>query len=73
VVDLAEAVLLAPRVGEQFDGAVVEAGPRSGVVQLTEPPVRAKLEGSDLPLGQRVSVRLVTADPVARTVLFTRA
>ncbi|WP_326556595.1 RNB domain-containing ribonuclease [Micromonospora sp. NBC_01796] len=40
-----------------------------GTVALDEPPVRARCEG-DLPLGERVRVRLVTADPVARKVLF---
>ncbi len=73
VVDLAEAVLLAPRVGEEFDGAVVEAGAKSGAVQLTDPPVRAKLEGAELPLGQTVRVRLVKADPAARAVVFAPA
>ncbi|MCW2778906.1 MAG: ribonuclease [Frankiales bacterium] len=70
VVDLAEALLLAPRVGEVFDGAVVEASAKAGAVQLTDPPVRARLQGADLPLGARVRVRLVTADPATRTVLF---
>ncbi|MCU1692851.1 MAG: ribonuclease [Frankiales bacterium] len=73
VVDLAEALLLAPRVGEEFDGVVVEASTRGGTVQLADPPVRAKLTGADLPLGQRVRVRLEQADPVTRTVRFTPA
>ncbi|RKR87371.1 exoribonuclease R [Micromonospora pisi] len=42
-----------------------------GTVALDEPPVRARCEG-ELPLGERVRVRLVTADPVARKVLFAR-
>ncbi len=63
VVDLAETLLLAPRVGEVFDGAVVEASAKGGTVQLLDPPVRGRLEGADLPLGQRLRVELVTADP----------
>ena len=73
VVDLAETLLLAGRVGEVFDGAVVEASSKGGTVQLLDPPVRARLEGADLPLGQRLRVRLVTADPATRTLLFSPA
>jgi hypothetical protein len=73
VVDGAEAVVLAPRVGEVFPAVVVDAGPKSGLVQLQDPPVSGRCEGADLPLGERIEVRLVTADPVSRTVLFRRA
>jgi VacB/RNase II family 3'-5' exoribonuclease len=70
VVDLAEAVVLAPRVGQTFEAVVVEAGPRGGAVQLTDPAVRARCEGTDLPLGKRISVRLEVANPETRTVSF---
>ena len=70
VVDAAEAVVLAARIGERFDGVVVETGPDRGVVQLYEPPVRARCEGADLPLGERIEVELVTADPATREVLL---
>jgi hypothetical protein len=40
-----------------------------GTVALDEPAVRARCEG-ELPLGERVEVRLVSADPQLRTVLF---
>ncbi|MCW2570944.1 MAG: ribonuclease [Frankiales bacterium] len=73
VVDLAEAVLLASRVGEGFQAVVVESGPKAGVVQLTDPAVRAHCEGADLPLGERIAVRLVVADPETRTVSFRRS
>ena len=53
VVDLAEAVVLAPRVGEEFDAVVVESGEKRGVVQLRDPAVRAPCEGGGLPLGRR--------------------
>ena len=107
VIDLAEAVLLQDRVGEEFDAAVVDvdappraAGPApgeagdhargargsgdgaaavgksarrsGGTVALAQPPVRARCEG-ELPLGERVQVRLVLADPGDRKVLFERA
>ena len=73
IVDLTEAVLLAPCVGEVFDAVVVESGPKGGVVQLTQPAVRARCEGNDLPLGEQVRVRLEQADPQTRTVTFRRA
>jgi exoribonuclease R len=73
VVDAAEAVVLAPRVGEQFDAVVVESGPKGGVVQLREPAVRAKCEGAALPLGHEVRVVLAVADPAARSVAFRLA
>ena len=81
-VELAEAVLLEHRVGETFDAAVLDvdapperrgpARPPGGTVALDDPPVRARCLG-DLPLGERVRVRLVTADPAARKVLFELA
>ena len=72
VVDAAEAVVLAPHVGERFDAVVVESTPKGGVVQLHDPPVRARCDGADLPLGERVEVELVVADPVRREVLLRR-
>ena len=71
IVDLAEAVLLAPRIGETFSAVVVESGPKGGMVQLTDPAVRARCEGPDLPLGKTISVRLVTADVAGRKVGFS--
>lgn len=73
VVDLAEAVVLAPRVGETFDAVVVESGDHRGVVQLRDPAVRAPCEGHDLPLGRSLAVRLVEADPGQRKVVFRPA
>ncbi|MFY1681180.1 RNB domain-containing ribonuclease [Micromonospora sp. WMMD730] len=82
-IDLAEAVLLEHRVGETFSAAVLDTdappnGPAKpgrvpgGTVALDDPPVRARCTG-ELPRGERVTVRLVTADPVGRKVLFERA
>ena len=73
VVDLAEAVVLAPCVGETFDAVVVQAGAGGGTVQLEDPAVRAPCDGADLPLGGRLQVRLVEADPVRRSVRFEPA
>jgi exoribonuclease R len=75
-IDLTEAVLLEHRVGETFDAGVVDLDepsrhrPPGGTVAVDDPAVRARCAGS-LPLGERISVRLDTADPAARKVLFT--
>ena len=72
-VDLTEAMLLKDRVGEEFDAAVVDVGNnhhKGGAVAITDPPVRARCEGDDLPLGERIRVRLIEADPDKRKVLF---
>jgi exoribonuclease R len=75
-VSLAEAVLLAGRVGEVFDVGVldVDENPKKpgGTVALDDPAVVARCLG-DLPLGERVSARLTVADPKTRTVQFERA
>lgn len=75
VVDLVEAGVLRSRVGEVFDGVVVDVDdkdPRRGVVVVHDPDVEARLAGSGpLPLGTDVRVRLSTADLDARTVEFT--
>jgi VacB/RNase II family 3'-5' exoribonuclease len=79
-VDLAEAVLLRDRVGEIFDGVVLDLNdrvdwdhngkPDAGVVMLRDPAVIGRLDGHDLPQGAELRVRLVSADPVTRRVLF---
>jgi exoribonuclease R len=73
-VDLAEAVLLAGRVGERFDAGVLDLDdrshrPPSGTVALDDPAVRARCMGT-LPLGERVEVTLTVADPATRKVEF---
>jgi len=78
-IDLAEAVLLADRVGEEFEAAVLDVDdqrarngtqrPPGGVVAIDDPPVRARCAGA-LRLGERIRVRLVTADPQRRIVAF---
>lgn len=76
-VDLVEAELLRGRVGEDFEAVVIdidERRPGTGTVQLRDPAVVARCEGGgQLPLGERIRVRLTTADPVTRTVRFAPA
>jgi exoribonuclease R len=77
VLDLVEAVVLRPRVGQSFDGMVVATSgkdPAQGEVMVADPAVEARLDsgdGSPLPLGQDVRVRLTEADPARRRVRFT--
>lgn len=77
VLNLAEAVALAPRVGEVFNGAIVEVArddPGRGTVIVRDPAVEAGVSGStNLPLGADVRVRLVEADPVRRATRFELA
>ncbi len=73
VVNLAEAVLLQDRVGEVFEGVVVEVEDDHGEIQLRDPPVRTRIDGPNLPLGQEIRARLARADVAARTIIFTPA
>ena len=70
VVDLTEALVLAGRVGEVFEGAIVEQNGGSGTVVIDDPAVRAKCAGQGLRPGERRQVRLVEADPAKRRVRF---
>lgn len=72
VIDAAEAWLLHGRIGERFHASVIEAAAdgRTGVVALTDLPVRARCSGENLSAGRTLSVRLVEADVATRTVRF---
>ncbi|MDX2698997.1 RNB domain-containing ribonuclease [Streptomyces ipomoeae] len=83
-VDIVEAALLRDRVGEVFDGFVVdveeervrEGEPSVGIVQLESPAVIGRLVGSPdepLPLGERLRVRLTRAEPGVAKVRFVSA
>jgi exoribonuclease R len=77
-VDLVEAALLQHRVGELFDGCVVdvrEREPSVGTVQLADPAVVARIvsDNAALPLGERLRVRLTQADPGRAPVEFAPA
>ncbi len=76
VLDLAESAALSARVGEQFDGAIVEVATdaNKGLVMLREPAVEAAVVSSSaLALGTDVKVILVEADPVKRVTRFALA
>jgi exoribonuclease R len=75
VLDLVEATTLAGRVGETFDGVVVELDhddPHHGEATVRVPAVTAQVSGrGPLPVGTDVTLTLATADPTTRKVLFS--
>jgi exoribonuclease R len=73
-IDLVEATLLHRREGEVFDAVVLGVDGARARVQLREPPVRGSVpDPAGLVPGDEVPVRLVRADPGARTVALRRA
>jgi len=74
VIDLVEAGVLHDRVGEEFDGVVVdvdEDDPRRGIVTLRDDGVEAALVGAKaLDLGTAVAVTLAKASVEERRVEF---
>ncbi|MFE4537703.1 RNB domain-containing ribonuclease [Streptomyces scopuliridis] len=77
-VDIVQTALLRDRVGEIFDGYVIdvrEHDPAVGTVHLTDPAVIARIEGgtAPLPLGERLRVRLTRAGPGSAKALFAPA
>ena len=58
-IDVVEAAVLGPHVGEEFDAVGLD----EDTVQLAEPAVVARCTG-EIPVGDRVRVRLVSADIV---------
>nr|WP_156612106.1 RNB domain-containing ribonuclease [Auraticoccus cholistanensis] len=80
VVDLVEALVLAPRMGEDFRGVVVDvddpeadAAATRGRLVVPEPAVEGEVSGSALQLGAEVTARLELADPVEGRIRFVVA
>ena len=72
VVDATEAWLLTDHVGETFSALVLDAEDSAGTIMLDDPVVRARCHGAHLPVGERVTVRLLEADVATRTVRFEK-
>ncbi|MBK8461430.1 MAG: RNB domain-containing ribonuclease [Micropruina sp.] len=72
IVDLVEALVLAPRLGQSFTGTVLESDPEdgTGTLQLADPAVEATIRGDDLVLGEQVTATLVAADLLSGKVAF---
>ncbi|MGW0991846.1 RNB domain-containing ribonuclease [Streptomyces sp. NPDC002520] len=75
-VDIVEAALLKDRVGDVFEGCVVDVSenrPTVGTVQVDSPAVIGRIEGEGLTLGARLRVRLTSAEPGTTKILFAPA
>ena len=72
-IDLVESVELDGRVGEVFDATVTDNPGSGAMVQLADPPVRARVHLDHVQPGQHVLLRLVQADPAQRLVRFEPA
>lgn len=70
--DAVEAAVLAPRLGETFEGVIIAQNKSGSVVQLLDPAVTAECSGHPT-TGEAVTVKLVTADVASSTVLFEAA
>lgn len=74
VMDLVEAAILQPHVGQQFRAVVLEVdheNPTRADIQIQQPAVEATAIGQHpAPLGEELVVTLQAADPGARKVTF---
>lgn len=73
VIELAEAVALRSRVGETFDGRVIDLDDRGARVQLCDEAVVTRVDADGLELGEDVDLKLVAANPERRQTQFVRA
>ena len=75
VLNLVEAGLLHDRVGERFEGVVVDVDDKDetrGTLTVQDPAVEARVTSSHaVPLGTEVEVTLTEADLASRSVVFT--
>lgn len=72
VIDLAEAAILTGREGEHFAAVVTDQGESGARFQLCDLPVVARTTAHSVQPGERIRVRLESADPVRREVRFAR-
>lgn len=77
VLNLAETLVLQSRVGDTFEGAIIELDHKHqerGDIMIRKPAIEARIQGEGgLPLGERVTARLVEADPETRHTRFELA
>jgi exoribonuclease R len=72
-IDLAEAVMLRGREGETFKAVVTDVVDQRMRVQLSDMPVVANVKASGFGQGDGLTLRLVSADPDQRSVVFQPA
>lgn len=70
VVDLAEAVMLQGREGEHFAAVATDVDDRGVRIQLCDLPILARVDATGVVPGDRLTVRLTTADPATRRIAF---
>lgn len=73
VVELAEAVVMKPRLGEEFHGRVTDIDERGARIQLCSEAVVTRVNVDGLEVGAAVSVKLVEDDPARRLTRFELA
>ena len=71
-IDLAEAVILQPHVGETVAAVVTDTDARGARIQLIDHPVVARVDTAPVLPGTRIEVRLAAADVAKRTIRFER-
>ena len=72
VIDLAETAMLSGREGENFAAVITDIGENGARFQLCDLPVVARTTAHDVVPGAAIRVRLDQADPVKRSLAFTR-
>jgi len=73
IVDLIEAAILQPHVGQPFEGVVLEVEEddhTKGDLMVRDPATEARVTGDGLTAGADVTAKLAEADPATRTVRF---
>lgn len=73
VVDLAEAVMMADRIGSSFAAVVTDVDERGARIQLSDLPVVGRVPAHRVQPGDPLTVVVTAADARTRTVSFTRA
>jgi exoribonuclease R len=74
IIDDVETRLLERRIGERFQAVALENDRRGTVIRIAEPAVRARLHTDPPPKpGDLLTVELVRADPVSRSLEFHSA
>ncbi len=72
VIDLAETAMLSGREGENFSAVITDIGENGARFQLCDLPVVARTTAHDVVPGAAIRVRLDNADPIKRSLAFTR-
>lgn len=69
-IDLVEVLVLQPLVGRTIDVAVVAVDDDGSTVVCRDPALQSRIMGEKLGLGDEVTVRVASADPVQRRVVL---